>query len=73
MGGSEPVDVIFLVLDQIILAVLIGSVLVDKAEIETVLSPIYSHFLVELVGRSFDVVGAASVVEGVFQSVVVEE
>jgi len=73
VGGSEPVDVILLVLDQVGLADLVGSVLVDKAEIETILSPIDSHFLVELVGRSFDVVGATSVVEGVFQSVVVEE
>ena len=73
MGSSKPVDVLLLVLDQVGLADLVGSVLVDKTEIQSILSPIYSHFLVELVGGSFDVVGATSVVEGVFHSIVVEE
>jgi len=73
VGGSKPVDVFLLVLDQVGLADLVGSVLVDKTEIQSILSPIYSHFLVELVGRPFNVVSATSVVEGVFHSIVVEE
>jgi hypothetical protein len=72
VSSSESVNNLFAIFLQFGFTFIVRRVLVDESESKSVLSPVNSDLLVELVSRSFEVVGLTSVVERIFQSVVVE-
>lgn len=73
MSDTKSVDILFFIEFNVRFTSQIVGVLINKPKIQTILSPVNIDLLVKFVARTFDIVSASCVIEGVFKSIVVEE